>query len=255
MLLSIPLRTTMCMATLGFLGFGQEQKAPQWSVVNIVHVKSGMTANYEAYQKEMSAAYKKAGITRTVVQTVVGNLSEYVSIAPLKKLADLSGDSPIERALGPEAAAALFAKRANLYDDVRRVITMDRPDLSLRAGAPPGMYALVVSIQTMPGRHAEYEAAIKKDMLPALKKVGMTNAWVSESVFGAPGNQQVIVIPLKDTGDLDLGPPLVRAVGPVAAAKIEAHLDSLTQSSEMAIVKVRPDLSNLPDQPAPAKTN
>lgn len=247
---SLPLRTSVCVAALAFLGFGQDQKAPQWSVVTVVHVKAGMTANYEAYQKELSAAYKKAGISRTVVQTVVGNMSEYVSIVPLKKLADLSGDSPVDRALGPEAAAALRAKRANLYDDVRRVITMDRPDLSLRAGAPPGMYALVVSVQTMPGRRAEYEAAMKKDMVPALKKVGMTNAWVSDSVFGGPGNQQVVVIPLKDTGDLDLGSPLVRALGPEAAAKVQAHIDGLTQSSELRIVKVRPELSNMPEQPA-----
>ena len=235
-------------ASCAFLSFAQEQKGPQWSVVTIVHVKSGMTANYEAYQKELSAAYKKAGLSRTVVQTIVGNLSEYVSIAPLKKLADLSGDSPVERALGPEGAAALRAKRANLYDDVRRVITVDRPDLSLRAGAP-GMYALVVSIHTMPGRRAEYESAIKKDMLPAFKKVGLSNVWTSDTVFGGPGNQQVVVIPLKETGELDQGPPLTRALGAEAAAKVEAHFDSLTQASEMAIVKVRPDLSNMLEQP------
>ena len=112
------------------------------------------------------------------------------------------------------------------------------------------MYSLVVAIQTLPGRRAEYESSIKKDMLPAFKKIGMSNVWTSDTVFGGPGNQQVVVIPLKDTGDLDQGPPLTRALGQEAAAKIEAHLDTLTQASEMAIVKVRPDLSNMPEQPA-----
>ena len=143
MYLSIRPRLTsvfLGIAACTFLSFAQEQKGPQWSVVTVVHVKPDMTANYEAYQKDLSAAYKKAGLSRVVVQTVVGNLNEYVSIVPLKKLADLSGDSPVDRAVGPEAAAALRHKRAGLYDEVRRVITMDRPDLSLRAGAP-GMYS------------------------------------------------------------------------------------------------------------------
>ena len=123
---------------------------------------------------------------------------------------------------------------------------MDRPDLSLRAG-PPGMYALVVSIQTMPGRRSEYESAIKADMMPALKKVGFTNVWTSDTVFGGPANEQTVVIPLKDTGELDQGPPLTRALGPEAAAKVEARLDAMTQSSQMRIVKVRPELSNMPE--------
>lgn len=228
------------------LCFAQEQKGPQWSVVTVVHVKAGMTANYEAYQKEVSAAYKKAGLTRLVVQTIVGNLSEYVSIVPLKKLADLTGDSAVDRAIGPEAAAALRQKRANLYDDVQRVVTIDRPDLSLRAGLP-GMYALVVSVHTLPGRRSEYESAIKADMMPALKKVGLSNVWTSDTVFGGPANEQTVVIPLKDTGELDQGPPLTRALGPEAAAKVEARLDAMTQSSQMRIVKVRPELSNMPE--------
>ena len=229
------------------LGFAQEQKGPQWSVVTVVHVKPGMTANYEAYQKEVSAAYKKAGLSRMVVQTIVGNLNEYTSIVPLKKLADLSGDSPLDRAMGPEAAAALRQKRENLYDDVRRIVTVDRPDLSLHGAGRPGMYALVVSIQTVPGRRTEHESAIKADVMPALKKVGFSNVWTSDTVFGGPANEQTVVIPLKDTGDLDQGPPLTRALGPEAAAKVEARLNAMTQSSEMRIMKVRPELSNMPD--------
>jgi hypothetical protein len=234
-------------AVFPFLSSAQESKppaAPQWSVVTMVHVKPNMTANYEAYQKELSAAYKKAGISRIVVQTIVGNLNEFYSITPLKKLADLSGDNPVERSMGPEASAALFQKRVGLYDEVQRIVTADRPDLSLRAGAP-GLYALIVTVRTMPGRRSEYESTMKSDMLPALKKAGFTNVWSSDSVFGG-AHEQVVVVPLKDTGDLDKGPPLVLALGPEAAAKLEARLDAMTQHSEMRIVKVRPELSNMP---------
>ena len=143
-------------------------------------------------------------------------------------------------------SAALLQKRTGLYDAVQRTISADRADLSLRSGQP-GMYALVVSVRSMPGHRSEYESALKTEILPALKKVGFSNAWTGDTVFGGPSNEQVIVIPMKEVGDLDQGPPLVRALGPESAAKLEARLDALSQSSEIRIVKVRPELSNMPD--------
>src|SRR5438309_10251776 len=89
----------------------QSTPAPEWSLVTITTVKPEMRSDYEAFQKEMSAAYKKAQVpSRAVLQTVMGNLLEYISVAPLAHFADMDGPSPVERALGKADAEGLIRK-------------------------------------------------------------------------------------------------------------------------------------------------
>ncbi len=94
----------------------QDQPKPQWSVVTMTTIKPDARAEYEAWQKQITAAYKKAEVpSRTVVQTIMGDLFEYISLAPITKFADLDGATPVERALGKESAAALLAQGRGVY--------------------------------------------------------------------------------------------------------------------------------------------
>src|ERR1700693_1089983 len=78
----------------------QSTSAPEWSVVTITTIKPEMRSEYEAWQKEVSAAYKKAEVpSRAVLQTVLGDLFEYVAVAPLAHFVNMDGPSPLERAL------------------------------------------------------------------------------------------------------------------------------------------------------------
>src|SRR3989442_559592 len=89
----------------------QSEPAPKWSVVTITTIKPEMRTEYETWQKQLTAAYKRAEVpSRAVLQTVMGNLYEYVSVFPIAHFADMDGPSPVERALGKEEAANLMRK-------------------------------------------------------------------------------------------------------------------------------------------------
>src|SRR3954462_6595335 len=68
----------------------QSTPAPEWSLVTVTTIKPEMRSDYEAFQRDISAAYKKAQVpSRAVLQTMMGNVLEYVSVAPLAHLADM----------------------------------------------------------------------------------------------------------------------------------------------------------------------
>src|SRR5258708_30268890 len=81
--------TTLTIA-IPSISTGQTAPSPEWSVITTTQIKPEFRQEYEAVQKEVSAAYKKAGIPyRYVVQTILGDVEEDVSIAPISKLADM----------------------------------------------------------------------------------------------------------------------------------------------------------------------
>src|SRR5260370_26040102 len=80
---------------------GQTPPSPEWSVITTTQIRPEFRQEFEAVQKEISAAYKKADVPyRYVVQTILGDLEEYVSIAPLGKLAEMDGPSALVKAMG-----------------------------------------------------------------------------------------------------------------------------------------------------------
>ena len=73
----------------------QSETTPQWSSIMITKVKPGARSEYEALQKDLMAAYKKADIpSRVVLQTVFGDLNEFVSVMPISKFSDMDGTAP-----------------------------------------------------------------------------------------------------------------------------------------------------------------
>src|SRR5215469_13826343 len=82
------------------------------SLVRITQLKPELASEWLAIQKnEVNPALKKAGIaSRTMLETVLGNPYEYVSLTPLGNYSELDVDSPIVKALGKDGAARLQAK-------------------------------------------------------------------------------------------------------------------------------------------------
>src|SRR5947209_8737232 len=97
---------------LASLAQQQTQDSKQhWSVVTISTVKPEMQDQFEAFQKEMMMAFKKAEVpSRVVLQALMGDLLEYVTVYPIANFADLDGPSPAERALGKDAYDSARAK-------------------------------------------------------------------------------------------------------------------------------------------------
>jgi hypothetical protein len=219
--------------------------ARKWSVVVIATIKPDMRSEFEAWQKEMTAAYKKADVpSRAVLQTVMGNLFEYISVVPLNHFADMDGASPVERALGKEEAAAFMRKGAMYVTSVHRLASSAMDDLSIRSQAPENApFALVTSLHLVAGKSADYEAWMKNEYLPAVKKAEVKNFWVSRTVFGGDPNERVTVRLMKNMAEIDNGPVITKALGEEGARKLMSGATGIVGSVEYRIVQYRPDLS------------
>ena len=94
----------------------QTESKPKWSLITFTSIKPEMRSEYEAWQKQLSAAYKKAEVpSRTVVQTIMGDLFEYVSIAPLAKFADFGRRLSGRARAGQGSGSGFHAQRSHLY--------------------------------------------------------------------------------------------------------------------------------------------
>jgi hypothetical protein len=231
--------------------------SPNLSIVNVSTIKPEMRAEYEAFQKQVTAAYKKAEVPyRTVLETVLGNLAEYVTIAPVAKFADLDGPTPMERALGKPQAEAMLRKGAVFVTSRQRLLSRDMPELSIMTDSsePPAL-AMVTMVQLKPGSAPDFAAWVKDEYLPAARKAELKNLWISQALHGGSPDERIIVRPIKSMADFDGGPFTIKALGQEAAAKMMAKLAGMAQSRSYSVMKYRADLSyrlNPPPQRAAA---
>src|SRR5215467_12895271 len=102
----------LVLSALGQIWAQSGPTANSRSLIRVTQVKPEMVSEWLALQKnEVNPALKKAGVaSRTMLETVLGNPYEYVSITPFGNYSELDADSPIVKALGKDGAARLQAK-------------------------------------------------------------------------------------------------------------------------------------------------
>jgi hypothetical protein len=131
-----------------------------------------------------------------------------------------------------------------LAQPVRTYAIRARPDLSIvSATTDPPAIATVTWIHVAFGRGPEFEAILKNDVVPAMKKGGVTEFLVHEAFLGGDVNEWIILAPYKNFADLDGVPPLVRALGPEGAAKLAAKATGIVVSMQRSVMRYRADLS------------
>ena len=235
---------TLALSTIPAV-MAQSTPAPEWSLVTITTIKPDARSDYEAWQKEITAAYKKAEVpSRAVLQTVMGNLLEYVSVSPLTHFANMDGPSPIERALGKEDAAGLMRKGSAYVTSVHRVASRALDNMSIRTKtSEPSEYALVTSMHLVAGKESEFNGWMKNEYLPAMKKAEVKNFWVSQTMFGGDPNERILVRLMKNMGEFDAGPVLTKALGEEGARKLRARSAGIVDSVHFSVLRYRTDLS------------
>jgi len=232
---------------------GQPPASPEWTVVTTTQIKPEFRAEYEAGQKEIAAAFKKAGVPyRIVVQTLLGDLSEYTSIAPISKLADMDEPNPLVKALGEPASARLLKRLGSYLMTAHRTTTLAMPDISINTPVEnQADYAQVSVMRLRPGKAAEFISFMKDDYLPVMKKVDVGNLWVSRPIFGGDLNERVMVRPIRKFAELDGGPLTTKALGAEGARKLAEKQGAIVESTRFSIVRLRKDLSYMPPRLAP----
>jgi hypothetical protein len=225
----------------------QTAPQPQWLHVSIVKLHPGAAAEYvELQTKEVMPAQRKGGSLGRQAWSSgnSGAPGEIVYLSPIDSFARFDKPNPLVAALGQEGAAALNAKNRKLAELQRTMIVRTRPDLSYVPN--PTMtspLALITIADVVPGRRAEFEAFLKKDVVPAMQRAKAKSYSVLEVVYGDSIGAYVTAVGYDNYEAIGKGHPFQIALGDDGARKLEAKVAGILTRVERFISRHRPDLS------------
>ena len=169
-------------------------------------------------------------------------------VTPINSLAQFDQPNPMAKALG-EGFAAYQAKVRRLVASSHSTIVTTRPDLSF--GTRPAVHklGLLTVVTAVSGKGADLEAFLKSDVIPALKKGGVSYYSVVQVLFGDDANKYMTLTAVNDFAELAKGSPIERALGPEGMAKLTQKAGPLVSRLERRIIRYLPDLSYGPAAP------
>ena len=223
----------------------------QMLLVSVATVNPGMGPEYVDLQvKEVIPAQKKAGgLGRQAFSSGIGGpAGEFVYLTPISSFAQFDGPGPLIKALGEQGAAALNAKVAKLAHPTGTSVIRTRPDLSYLPNpkAPPSPLLLMTIADVTPGKRTEFEAFIKRDVLPAMQQGKAKSYWVAEVVYGEHTGGFVTAVGYDTYEAIGKGHPFVIALGEEGARKLEAKAAGLVTRIQRHVSRYRPELSWAP---------
>jgi hypothetical protein len=159
-------------------------------LVQVSQLKPERVAEWRALQQnEVLPALKKAGVTqRTVLETLFGDRTEYVSLRPLPSFAEFDGGGVLAAALGQRAADALAAKLAACTVSTERYIINRQNEFNV--GATSGPIFVTTRYRINPGAGPTYRQFLRDYVHPlnarGVQEGKILGASVSISGNGAP---------------------------------------------------------------------
>lgn len=244
----IPACATAWLAASGSLMLAQTPPAsqPQLLMVNEIQLKPETAPEWADLQKaELIPAQRKSGLAwrDTWANGPGGDPYLRAVVTPISSLAQFDNPNPLVKVLGEQPFAAYSAKNRRLVASAHSTIITTRPDLGF--GTRPAAYklALFTVINVTNGRSAEFEAFIKSDVVPALKKGGVAYYSLSQVVFGGDSHQYLSLLPADNYAELAKGHPLERALGADGMARLLQKSGSFVTRVERRIIRYLPDLS------------
>ncbi len=230
-----------------------EPAAPKHRIglVNEHTIKPGMMTEFLAWAKnEALPLYVKAGIKEAYFFTrlygdrdLVSFTEVHDSFAALKARNEAFGKNNSH-----EALAALTAGANRYIEHTLTFIVEMLPELSWRnpnlKGIPSYLSMTIRHIAPMRGR--DYEAFLKNDWLPLVKKAETNGLVVSRTRYGGDPNQYTHFMPVNDLADLDQPGKLAQVVGAETVAKVQQKLIGIVERTETRILRLRADISILP---------
>jgi hypothetical protein len=193
----------------------------------------------------MSAAMKKAGQSREIWQVARGDVDTFHIITRTSNLG--GNDNPGENPLGATRFASWGLQVAQCVGD-RQVLTVrGLADLAIPAkdGHVPNLAVLALRT-VIPGKRAEYEAYLKNDLIPAMKKAKMEGISVGRVFMGDSPNTYGIFGLVDKWSNFDGPHPIIKTLGEEAGRKVFMNGSVLTSSSENVLLRYRADLSIQP---------
>ena len=250
--------TSSLLRKAGFVWLALSALSPSWaqnqasadtrSFVRITQVKPDMVGEWLAIQKsEVNPALKKGGIaSRTLLETVLGNQYEYVSITPMGNYAELDADTPLIKALGKDGAAKLLAKTRKCIEGQTVFVSTRLAELSSVPNNAAAIWT-TVRYRVGPGKNQDYENYLKADIMPVYAKAKAAGKIAGYSVArrgpGATTRDRTLVIYSDKIASMEAGTVTVQMLGQEGAAKLIAKSASLASLVEVLVRRRVPDVS------------
>jgi hypothetical protein len=217
--------------------------------ITVVKIKPELVTEWVDFQKnETIPMLKKAGATRRDAwQTATfGEGFMYAFVTPIENLSQYDGEAPPVRALGAEGARTYGEKNRRFVLSTHTYLEQTRPDLSyeVKMTGPPKL-ALLSDIQIALGKGTDYEALIKSDVLPVMKKARLGYA-VSQTMLGGDVNGFTTLIFYDNFAEIGKGHPFLRVLGAEGERQLTAKAAGIVTHVERNIIRYVPDLSFAP---------
>jgi hypothetical protein len=217
--------------------------------VTVVKVKPDLLNEWLEFQKnETIPMLKKAGaIRRDAWQTgIFGESGMYAFVVPIENFNQYDGDNPPLRALGADGARAYAERNRRFIVSSHTYADQTRPDLGyeIKMSGPPKL-ALLSNVRIALGKGSDYEALVKSDVLPVMRKARLGYA-VSQTVLGGDINEFTTLIFYDTFADIGKGHPFDRILGAEGSRQLTAKAVGIVTHVERSIVRYVPELSFAP---------
>jgi hypothetical protein len=217
--------------------------------VTVVKVKPDLLNEWLEFQKnETIPMLKKAGaIRRDAWQTgIFGEAGMYAFAVPIENFNQYDGDNPQLRALGADGARAYAEKNRRFLVSSHTFADQTRPDLGneVKMTGPPKL-ALLSNVRIALGKGSDYEALLKSDVLPVMRKARLGYA-VSQTVLGGDINEFTTLIFYDTFADIGKGHPFDRILGADGSRQLTAKAVGIVTHVERSVVRYVPELSFAP---------
>ena len=230
------------------------EKRQIYSVTETV-VKPDKVQEFERLQKEeLNPALKKAGVTTRFAYSrgMFGEGYTYVFSTPIDNYARYDEPNPLNKVLGEEGARALSAKLTACHVTTRTFAVRSMPNLTHATNAEMALAVITVR-EFVSGKRAEWVKFMQDEVIPATKKSDSLGLYTYETMFGGPVGEVATLSALKNYAELDGPTPIARKLGAEASAALFAKQpQGVLSRSERWIIRLRKELSILPDTPAKA---
>jgi hypothetical protein len=233
----------------------QPAAAPQrnWYSVTVTTVKPDRVAEWREIQKSQTIPMQqKGGIkSRETWQSGApfGDANTFGIVTPIDKLATYDMPPLALRILGDGPGRAYQDKLAALMMSRRTFAIQDRAELSMPP-APNAKFVLAVllDVTVVPGHEQQYEAYVKDDLLPLMKKdkARTVGFGLSRTVFGGNAGEYHEVTYMASFADLDLGPAQTRLMSATERAAMAAKRSPHIAHVERSLLRYVPELSYSP---------
>ena len=210
--------------------------------VLLVKTKMGHDDSWKAAAKDYVALVKKAGSQQqfTIWDSQSGpNLHAVVWYST--KWKEMAEDNP--KLKGSEADIATLFRRLDLdTENLETWIDEMQPELMIRSNQIPA-FVRTGRTRVISGKMDEFKALIRDQVVPALKKSGVTDYGMALARFGTPSNEAHSYLGLNGWADLDGAIGAEKGMTAAEWMAFQAKVAPLIESTQWDIWKYQPDLS------------